>query len=262
MSNDRVDPLLMQRFVLGLQYEPEYLALYEDLRREIVFPETPFEHVLMASANPATRTLDLVFWAFRVDPHAFRVCDDWQGDGFTYVAVNGILAGTTVSEAIPLERAHLLGRPTRRRSNFNVPLDFQQTELDPIRQEVFERRAGLYRRAVDYVERRFDDLAIENLKVYASLNPDGDHRLTIAVARRLAIMFHRRIGKEEARRRFEEIVAGVLAGALRRSNRRQPPRRFSLLWWTGQPGWFVPETCLEARYAGSVRPAWRHLPSK
>ncbi len=105
MSNDRVDPLLMQRFVLGLQYEPEYLALYEDLRREIVFPETPFEHVLMASANPATRTLDLVFWAFRVDPHAFRVCDDWQGDGFTYVAVNGILAGTTVSEAIPLERA-------------------------------------------------------------------------------------------------------------------------------------------------------------
>ncbi len=140
---------------------------------------------------------------------------------------------------------HLLGRPTRRRSNFNVPLDFQQTELDPIRQEVFERRAGLYRRAVDYVERRFDDLAIENLKVYASLNPDGDHRLTIAVARRLAIMFHRRIGEEEARRRFEEIVAGVLAGA---PDDRWPPAAEEVLApvvdWSA---WLVrTRTCLDS----------------
>ena len=213
MADGPVDNLLMQRFVLGLQYEPDYLAVYEALRRETGFPETPFEHVLIASANPATRTMDLVFWAFRVDPHAFRVCDDWRGDAFTYVAVNGILADTTFSEAIRLGGGRLLGRPTRRRSNFHVTTPFEPAEQEQIRQEMFERRAGLYRQAVDYIERRFDDIAIENLKNYASLNPASDHRLTTAVAKRLAVMFYRRIDGAEARHVFDQIVAGVLVGA-------------------------------------------------
>jgi hypothetical protein len=213
MADGAVDNRQMQRFVLGLQYEPDYLTVYENRRRQTCFPETPFEHVLLASANPATRTLDLVFWAFRVDPHAFRVCDDWQGDAFTYVAVNGVLAGTTFSEAIRLPGGHLLCRPTRRRSNFHVTTPFEPAEQEQIRLEMFERRSGLYRQAVDYIERGFDDVAIESLKNYASLNADGDHRLTTAVKRRLAVMFHRRIGEPEARQRFDQIVAGVLAGA-------------------------------------------------
>ena len=205
------DVTLLKRFALGLQYEADYLAVYGQLRRQAGIPETPFEHVLLASANPATRTLDLVFWAFRVDPHAFRVCDDWQGDAFTYVAVNGVLAYTTASEAIGLNGGYLLGRPTRRRSRLTAP--FEPAEQEQIRQELFERRTGLYQQAVDYIERNFDDVVIENLKRYAWLNPAGDHRLTTAVAQRLAIMYDRRIRQTEARRVFDQIVAGVLAGA-------------------------------------------------
>jgi hypothetical protein len=213
MEDSPLDNLLMQRFVLGLQYEHDYLAAYEDLRRKADFPETSFEHVLIASANPATRTLDLVFWAYRVDPYAFRVCDDWRGQALTYVVVNGVLAGTTFSEAIRLDGGRLLGRPTQRRSNFHVTTPFGPVEQTQLRQELFERRANLYRQAVDYVERSFDDIAIENLKNYAWLNPDGDYRLATAVIKRLAVMFHRRIQEVEARLLFDQIVARVLSGA-------------------------------------------------
>lgn len=213
IMDGKVDPKLMQRFILGLQYDSDYLELYESIRREAGVQETPFEHVLMASANSATRTLDLVFWAFRVDPHAFRVCDDWQGETFTYVAINGVLAETTFSEAISLIGGQLLGRPTRRRCNFHVTTPWEPAEQEEIRQQMFDRRAHLYRQAVDYVERSFDEIAIESIGNYASLNPSGDYRLITAVAKRLAVMFHRRIEEPQSRRQFEEIVTRVLADA-------------------------------------------------
>jgi hypothetical protein len=45
------------------------------------------------------------------------------------------------------------------------------------------------------------------------LNGARDHRLTTAVAARLAVMFDRRIRAVEDRREFDVIVARVLAGA-------------------------------------------------
>jgi hypothetical protein len=71
----------------------------------------------------------------------------------------------------------------------------------------------LYREAVDYVERRFDDIAIESLKNYASLNPSADNRLITAVVKRLTVMFHRRIVEPQTRREFDQIVTRVLANA-------------------------------------------------
>src|SRR5260370_17909693 len=116
MDGEKADPFQLGQLVLGLQYDADYIGRYRRLRDEVDFPESRFEHVLLASANAATRSLDVVFWAFQEDPYAFRVCRDWQDDSCTYVVVNGVLAETTFSEAIRLDCGYILGRPTRWRS--------------------------------------------------------------------------------------------------------------------------------------------------
>ena len=69
-------------YSLGLQYDEDYLDLYEKLRNDAGVPSAPFRHTLIVSANPPTHTLDVVFWAFKTDPHAFRLTQEWQGDPF------------------------------------------------------------------------------------------------------------------------------------------------------------------------------------
>jgi hypothetical protein len=67
-------------YSLGLQYDQDKLDLCEKLRADAGLPSQPFRHMLIVSANYATRTLDAVFWAFETDPHAFRLTRGWQGD--------------------------------------------------------------------------------------------------------------------------------------------------------------------------------------
>lgn len=209
----QIDARLLGHYSLGLQYDGEYPGLYRRLRSAVLFPESPFEHVLLASANPATRTLDLVFWAFRTDPYAFRVCSNWQGEAFTYMIVNGILAGTTCSEAIQLDGSYLLAKATRWRSYRYVTLATPPDEGQVIRDRLFEQRCNLYRQAVDYVERHCDDHVLQPIQEMASLNKDGDHRVRSAIAKRLQIAFNSRIQATESRVRFDEVIAGVLANA-------------------------------------------------
>jgi hypothetical protein len=92
MEGAQPDAKQLGRLVLGLQYDADYVRVYSELRNQVAFPESQFEHILLASANLATRSLDVVFWAFRADPYAFRVCDDWRGDSVTYVAITATCA--------------------------------------------------------------------------------------------------------------------------------------------------------------------------
>ena len=187
MERVPVDAGQMIRMVLGLQYDQDFLDLYERLRGMIPHPSTPFEHVVLASGDPATRALDVVFWAFRQDPFAFRASNNWRGEGFTYVAVNGILRETTFSQAYRLPCSQLLGRPTMRRSHLQVERYPTAEEREAIHQEIFARRAALYRQAVNHVERNCNEIVRENLERYARLNGTGDHTLNTAVRQRLAL---------------------------------------------------------------------------
>jgi hypothetical protein len=183
------------------------------LRDEVDFPESRFEHVLLASANAATRSLDVVFWAFQADPYAFRVCREWQDESWTYIVVNGVLAETTFSDAIRLDGGYILGRPTRLRSYRYITPSSPLNEGERIRDELFFRRSHLYRQANDFIERRFDEIVIERLQEFASLNARGDHRVKTAVMDRLQIAFNSRIQSKETRAEFDRVVGQVLVDA-------------------------------------------------
>ena len=83
------------------------------MRDQVAIEPTEFEHVLLISANLATRIVDGVLWVAGVDPHGFRLCHNWYGDSFTCVAVNGVLHGTTASEPIFLPRKNKGVRRTK-----------------------------------------------------------------------------------------------------------------------------------------------------
>lgn len=155
----------------------------------------------------------MVFWVFRSDPYAFRVCREWPGDSFTYVAVNGVLSGTTFSEAVRLDGGRLLGRHTRWRSYRRVTPSTPADEGARMRDDLFVRRSDLHRRAIDFVERRFDEIVIARLQEFAALNARGDHRIRTAVIDRLRIAFNSRIQSEESRAHFDHVVGDLLREA-------------------------------------------------
>jgi hypothetical protein len=210
MNQTPIDAALLIDTVLGLQYDQDMLDLYRQLRESVAFPETPFEHVVLASANPGSHVLDVVFWAYRTDPYAFRFAG-WRGPGFTYVVVNGILRGTSSSEAYRLPDNHLLGRPTMRRSNLLVKRHPTAAEREAIHNEIFQRRSGLYREAVDYVERNCDELVSGNLERWARLNPTADRSLRGAIRSRLQLFYGRRLGDDGAQQEFAAICDAALA---------------------------------------------------
>jgi hypothetical protein len=112
---------------LGLQYDK--LPQYQTIREQVAHSITEFEHVLIASANSATRTLDMVVWMFSTDSYGFRLCQDWQDDSFTFVVVNGVLKSSTFSNAIYSSDSDTLCAETQRRFAHNKGRDKQQQEI-------------------------------------------------------------------------------------------------------------------------------------
>jgi hypothetical protein len=93
------------------------MHFYRKLRSSIHIKETQFEHVLFAAGSASYRTVDLVWLVFGFDPFGFRVCNDWDGGDFALGVVNGVLAYTPASKAVPLGLLDsLLCRPTNLRA--------------------------------------------------------------------------------------------------------------------------------------------------
>lgn len=198
---------------LGVQCERAKLSLYRRLREEARLTSKPFQHTLIASGNPATRSLDAVFVAFDTDPHAFRLSSDWRDQEFTFVMTNGILHGEEASQAVLLPRGEVLGAPTARRCQRRVYFPVSEADQEHIGQELRDRRDNLYRRAIDYVERNCDWLVQEQLARLARLNPNEDRRLTTAIIRHLLTSFAGRTQTADLSDRFLHLVSGVLDDA-------------------------------------------------
>lgn len=203
----------LAEYSLGLQYDQDYLDLYEKLRNDANLPTSSFGHTLIVSANLATRTVDAVFWAFETDPYAFRLTREWQGDTFTVVMTNGILLRQEASQAIRLQQGHLLGRYNNRRNRMRVTIPLTQQDRMSAATEIMERRMLLYQRAVDHVERTNDTSVCEHLDRLARLNSIRDHRLSSAVFNHLTTLFAGRIEPEAKSDEFLEIVSPILDSA-------------------------------------------------
>ena len=200
-------------YSLGLQYDQDYLGLYGELREAAGLPSSPFRHTLIVSADPASRTLDAVFWAFETDPHAFRLTTQWQGPPFTYVMTNGIMLDQEASGPVSLPKSTLLGRPNNRRSRMRVRTLLSPEDREKAAAEIMERRINLYQRAVDHVERTCDALFTDQLGRLARLNDTGDHRLSSAVVAHLRTLFASRADAEANSNDFLAIVTSILCEA-------------------------------------------------
>ncbi len=203
----------MADYCLGLQYDQDYLDLYERLRSAAGVPSSPFRHTLIVSANPPTRTLDAVFWAFETDPHAFRLTREWRGDAFTCVMTNGVLLGQDASEPVFLPQSNLLGRYNNRRNRMRVTSPLTQQHREKAATEIMDRRMALYQRAVDHIERNNDTSVSEQLSRLARLNDSGDHRLSSAVFSHLTTLFAARMETEAKADEFLAIVSPILDDA-------------------------------------------------
>lgn len=187
---------------MGIQYEK--VDPLRKLRNQIDFPRSDFEHILIASANAPTRTLDLVVWLFEMDPYGFRLTAEWPGDGFTYIVVNGVLRGTEASEVMQLPSTHLLCRPTIRRAAPSQPLT--ETDRRAAAQEIIDVRADALRRASHLTLQKSDEFVQKALSEAAL--PSGDRIVTIpdVVRSKLAQLYEQRLEDRTARNRFDGIV--------------------------------------------------------
>ena len=149
------------RFSLGYQYHK--VGLYRKLRKRIPMPETEFEHVLFAAGNAGYRTVDLVWDVFGFDPFGFRLCADWDGGDFAFAVVNGVLADTSASGAIPLALVDdLLCCPTHLRACPGTDRK-PPTEITRVGQE------QAYKKAIYLVQMKADQFIIRSFKEAARL---------------------------------------------------------------------------------------------
>lgn len=175
----------LNRISLGMQYEN--IRLFRELRARVAQNESPFEHTLIASANVATCTLDLVWNAFGFDPFGFRI-RNWKGEAFTLVFVNPILAETHVSDLVEIPSTMLLCKPTNRRAfpdRFTTTDDMQQamSSVSRVRQEAWQD-------AVYLVEMEAHDFIRANLALAGDL-AGGVIPMKDLVQRRLTRMYGR-----------------------------------------------------------------------
>jgi hypothetical protein len=154
----------LNRISLGLQYEN--MPRYRELRAKVPTEVSPFEHVLLASADVHKRTLDLVWIVLGFDPFGFRV-HNWKGDCFTLVFVNPILSNTHPSELIDLPESSLLCKPTNRRA---FPDQFTtENAMSTAMADVSQARRIGWMKAVHLVESSADDFVTANIALAGDL---------------------------------------------------------------------------------------------
>jgi hypothetical protein len=176
-----IDSVECNRFSLGYQYGKA--GLYRKLRKKMPMPETEFEHVLLAAGNAGCRTVDLVWVVFGFDPFGFRLCVDWDGGDFAFGVVNGTLADTSASEAIPLGLVDdSLCCPTHLRA-------CPGTDRKPPAEITRVGYEQAYKKAVYLVQMRADTDVIRSFEVAARLEQAMQGRIESLVEDKLLRLY-------------------------------------------------------------------------
>lgn len=184
-----IDGERCNQYSLGMQYDR--LEMYQQLRSQVDFPKSDFEHVLFVASNQACRCLDLVWIVFGFDPFGFRLSRRWNGPQIEFALVNGVLRGSTASNVHGIRCGDdLLCAPTSLRAFADTQPEPE--ERDAIINQVAKRRNEAYGKAVLLVEKQADDLLRQNFIEAAALKPSGTRSLSVLVLDRLTRMFGRR----------------------------------------------------------------------
>lgn len=196
----------LRRVSLGLQYEAEYRGRYEKIMREADLPVKPFSHQLIVSSDSDRRTLDAVFIAFGEDPHAFRLCREWDGPCWTLAMTNGILANETASPIVRLSKSWTLGKCNNRQSFVRFTPSREKPNMEKINEEISEHRFAIIARAMIYRQQNCDQNVIEQIKLSALARWNGDRNVADAILDRLMSLFDAENMSEERSERFVDAI--------------------------------------------------------
>jgi hypothetical protein len=146
------------KFVLGLQEQK--LPLLNKLRDQVPIVRSPFEHFLLASGNPGTRTIDVAWNIAGIETWGFRFSETWRGAPFTCALLMGILPDTKTEGPFWLVGENPLFQRTELRSlqDFGT---HQSIELIAARMGSYRSKA--YQFASIHVELSCDAFVCENL---------------------------------------------------------------------------------------------------
>jgi len=156
------DSVYLYRHSLGLQYAR--LPFLNEVRTRLPFPKTPFEHYLVASAEPGSAVLDIAFVAFSFDPYVFRASTAWKRDGFTAVIANGVLAGMHPSGIGFYAGGQTLGKPGMYSGLISSDADSREhVEAAKI---ISQNRSMAISDAIVYVERNCTEHIVTGIKSF------------------------------------------------------------------------------------------------
>jgi len=206
VKTGKCDPSNQGRFSLGIQYGK--LEVIKRHRAQLPSPISEFEHVLIASGNMASRSLDIVWLIAGTDPFGFRVSHDWDGGDFTCSIINEMLKGGQVHGPFWKAMPTSVCEPTVYRS-FHAG---KRTE-DQIRQivsEIASHRWNACRRADLVAETTCDDYVITNLVDAAVKDPLFGHAIESAVRGRLENLFRPALEDPARRQVFDRLVESYL----------------------------------------------------
>lgn len=140
---------------LGLQFEK--IENIKEIRSKIYVDVSPFEHFLIATGNSATKTIDILFYAFSHEPWGFRVATDWEGVDFQYCIINPIMKETCATGIHEVNFPVLSCSHTQYRSVpgpklENEPKEAWMSRHEPFIQKIGEIRNELHMAAIAHVE--------------------------------------------------------------------------------------------------------------
>ena len=165
--------------------------------------DSPFRHALIATANAAKRTIDLVWCLFGFEPHRFRLTREWRGVDFTFLVTNGVLRDTTV--AGPIECGPFDIGP---RSNAcATPID--PAWLDFEVHVMAEHREHAHIEARLLTLRRDDSTVRRNIRIDTALyvaTPETPGSVADGMKRVLSTLFAVNLKQADTRLTFEQIV--------------------------------------------------------
>lgn len=161
MKGAAVDLEFLHTYILGVQ--PEAGRRFSELRaRMLSLPVQAFEHILIASGNPPTRTLDVVWNVAGIEWLGFRLSSNWRGPYFTSVIVNQVLGDGVVAGPSWSVNSEALCQPSTFRSvpGPEVTAGNAEARVQAIPSAL--RRAA-YQRAILHVEMNSDETVRRDL---------------------------------------------------------------------------------------------------
>jgi len=231
------DPRFLPRYdkhVMGFQFDkmPEISVIRHTY---VPVPPRDFEHVLIATGNPATRTVDLVWSVAGIDVYGYRLTHSWRSPAFTCIAVCGMLAGETcLRPPVWLERASYVCAKSRycaagrgvRKEDYPKLVE----EWGKLRDNYLLRA---YQTATYRTEVECDDwVASSFARSYNEMGIAGHPfpRPMNIIARKLCRMYYHRLGQVDVRVSVRQWI-----GRLRDEWDRMPAGKTELHWCEAEP---------------------------